>query len=205
MKRILFSLLAIGTLFSQSAYSQYVEARISQPVRGSLSLSLNRVLNLDRYVGYEIDTIEVRGSADRRYVDVAAFYNRREIGRTSLQRPYIENAVIYAQPTVIRRGQELRLDARGEGYIESVAVYFRGGNNPNPPYPYPGDQYVQVTCSSLIKPIITSCRLDRMISDVRIVRQISNAECRYGDSWWYDSTSISVTKGCRATFEARVR
>lgn len=36
---------------------------------------------------------------------------------------------------------------------------------------------------------------------VRLVRQLSKSECRFGDTWGYDRDAIWVDKGCRAEFE----
>ncbi|AGH95451.1 DUF3011 domain-containing protein [Pseudobdellovibrio exovorus] len=202
----------VTTVAAQLAQAYYVEARLNQRVRGSASISLNRALGLDRYQGYEIDSIQISGRADGRFVDLNIFYGREELGRAYLQSPRGETVNVYPRyGTIIRRGVDLRLDARGEGIIESVVVRFRQGSGPQPPYPPPypppshPDTFVQVECYSIIKPLITECKLDNPILSVRLVRQHSSAACVYGSTWFYDSRKISVTKGCRATFEARVR
>lgn len=208
IKIIAIALTLASTVLASQA-SAYVEARIGKRVRGAESISLTRVLGLDRWHGYEIDSIEINGRADRRTVDLNVFYGREEIGRSYLQSPYGENVPVYPRyRTVVRRGTELRLDARGEGLIDTVAVRFRNGGGPNPPYPppgHPGDTYVQVQCFSIIKPLITECKVDGRILSVRLVREHSSNDCAYGRTWYYSSDRISVTKGCKATFEARVR
>lgn len=212
MKKInlLTAVVVLASTVLASQASAYAEARLNKRVRAAESISLTRVLGLDRWQGYEIDTIEINGRADRRTVDLNLFYDREEIGRSYLQSPYGENVPVYPRyRTIVRRGGELRLDVRGEGVIDTVAVRFRGGNNPNPPPRpppgHPGDDYVQLQCFSIIKPLITECKVEGRILSVRLVREHSSNDCEYGRTWYYSSDRISVTKGCKATFEARIR
>lgn len=208
MKKGLLALSVLFVTLVSQVTQAYVEARINQRVRGSASISLNRAMGLDRYQGYEIDSIQIRGRVDRRAMDLNMFYGREEIGRSYLQSPNGDSVNLYPRfGLVVRRGTDLRLDVRGDGIIESVSVRFRQGSGPQPPYPPPGypDAYVQVSCYSIIKPLITECKVDGRILSVRLVREHSSNDCEYGRTWFYDSSRISVTRGCRATFEARIQ
>ena len=46
-----------------------------------------------------------------------------------------------------------------------------------------------------------SCSTNGYVTRVILRQQISNSACVYGQSWGFDSQSIWVDKGCRATFE----
>ncbi|EIJ41304.1 Protein of unknown function (DUF3011) [Beggiatoa alba B18LD] len=56
----------------------------------------------------------------------------------------------------------------------------------------------RITCSSF-NGAYTYCNAD-VRGKVQLYRQLSNANCRYNDSWGYDSGGIWVNDGCRAEF-----
>jgi hypothetical protein len=47
-----------------------------------------------------------------------------------------------------------------------------------------------------------TCYVNRNLTDVRLVDQLSHADCREGRSWGWDRDSIWVDRGCRAIFRA---
>jgi hypothetical protein len=63
---------------------------------------------------------------------------------------------------------------------------------------YPGTALIR--CDSINRST-TRCSTNEFIQSARIVAQHSNTECVYGRTWGYDSNSVWVSRGCRATFE----
>ncbi|GLQ95039.1 DUF3011 domain-containing protein [Dyella acidisoli] len=77
----------------------------------------------------------------------------------------------------------------------------RGGNWP--PYGHPGwgRQPMQVRCESR-GGSYQMCPVDlRRDDSVRMVNQLSGADCREGRSWGWSRDGIWVDRGCRADFE----
>lgn len=184
-----------------------LEARLNLNVRGSARVPLTRYLNLNRYEGYEIESLVIRGRSERGFTDLYLINGGQNIGQTYLQQtPYLTEARLYpSYQSVIRRGVEVNLEVRGYAQIDSVVLTLRSSYNPPYPPPHdPYDRYVQIDCNSY-KPLSAECSPGGYIVSVRLLRQNSNSECRYGSSWFYDSSKITVSKGCRGTFEARVR
>lgn len=194
------------------AYTPPLEARLNLNVRGSARISLTRYLNLNRYDGYEVESLIIRGRSERGYTDLYLINGGQNTGQAYLQQtPYLSEARLYpSYQALIRRGVEMNLEVRGYAQIDSVVLTLRAPYNQppyNPPYPPPHDpydRYVQLDCNSY-KPLSAECSPGGYIISVRLLRQNSNSECRYGSSWFYDSSKITVSKGCRGTFEARVR
>jgi hypothetical protein len=77
-----------------------------------------------------------------------------------------------------------------------------GGGYPGGGYPgggYPGGGSKIITCSSDDMRRQT-CNVNTQGS-VRLIRQMSEADCVRGQTWGYTSNSIWVDRGCRAEFE----
>jgi hypothetical protein len=70
----------------------------------------------------------------------------------------------------------------------------------NPGYPGHGGSTTTVTCSSQDYRY-QRCDAGCEVSSVRIVRELSDTNCREGINWGYDRDSIWVNNGCRAVFE----
>ena len=66
-----------------------------------------------------------------------------------------------------------------------------------------GDRYDRLRCESR-QGADEFCSAP-IAGDVRVVRQLSDTDCRQGRNWRWDSSGIYVRDGCRAEFEYRRR
>jgi len=85
---------------------------------------------------------------------------------------------------------------------------FRGGPGPGPDGRFDGDRRpaedMIVRCESQDMHL-RSCPTPGPIRRARLIRQISESECRQGYSWGSKRDSIWVNRGCRAEFEVELR
>jgi hypothetical protein len=92
-------------------------------------------------------------------------------------------------------GRSWGADSRGiwvsDGCRAEFEVGGRGGNDP---------QYKVVRCESLDSRE-KFCELDGRYNRVRMVKQLSRAQCIQGQTWGSDGRGLWVSNGCRATFE----
>lgn len=191
--------------------SQEVQVHIGQWVRGNARVDILRALrNYNVDYNARIESIDVRVSSGRGTTQ-ALLVNNGYVESSAHIGSGGYGAVLYPRSDWrVADYRDLRVEVRGEVYLDSLVIRLDGYNNypPNPyppgPNPYPpGIIYQDVTCQSY-KPLSATCSVNGIIQDVQMIRQLSGDACTYGRSWWFDQTSITVTRGCRAQFRVRV-
>ena len=93
---------------------------------------------------------------------------------------------------------EYRRSDRGGGWGGSGGGGWGGGGGN-----WNDSRYDRVTCQS-VKDRDQFCPAP-IGGEVRIVRQMSDTDCRQGRNWWWNQEGVRVSDGCRAEFSYRRR